>query len=258
MSSAARSAREEERRINVRTLVIASAASAAAAVITSQFWIAGTPYAAAITPVIVALVSELLNRPAEKLAGRFTIESDALPEAAGAGPPPRSEAVAPDPAPDQPPLQRAGSPAVRARRPSTLSAGDAAPVRVYRQPSAAGVRARRALPWRTILVTAGLAFVIAAVVLTIPELIAGQSLGRGDGGTSILGNDRNRSNDAQEQAPATPDPQQSQPPTTQPDQPQEQPSPKRPPAEEEPPATTPGGGGTGTTPRTTTTPAAPR
>ncbi len=131
-------------------------------------------------------------------------------------------------------------------------------MRVYRQPSAAGVRARRALPWRTILVTAGLAFVIAAVVLTIPELIAGQSLGRGDGGTSILGNDRNRSNDAQEQAPATPDPQQSQPPTTQPDQPQEQPSPKRPPAEEEPPATTPGGGGTGTTPRTTTTPAAPR
>ncbi len=114
------------------------------------------PYAAAITPVIVALVSELLNRPAEKLAERFTLESDALPEAAGAGPPPRSEAVAPDPAPDQPPqLRRAGSPAVRSRAPSTLSAGDAAPVRVYRQPSPAGVRARRALPWRTILVTAG-------------------------------------------------------------------------------------------------------
>lgn len=258
MSSAARSAREEERRINARTLVIASAASAAAAVITSQFWIAGTPYAAAITPVIVALVSELLNRPAEKLAERFTLESDPLPEAAGAGPPPRSEAVAPDPAPDQPPqLRRAGSPAVRSRAPSTLSAGDAAPVRVYRQPSPAGVRARRALPWRTILVTAGLAFVIAAVVLTVPELIAGQSLGRGDGGTSILGNDRSRSNDAQEQEPVTPEPQPSQPQPTQPDAPAERPDPAKPPPEDEPPATSPGGG-TGTTPRTTTTPAAPR
>ncbi len=103
-------------------------------------------------------------------------------------------------------------------------------MRVYRQPSPAGVRARRALPWRTILVTAGLAFVIAAVVLTVPELIAGQSLGRGDGGTSILGNDRGRSNDTQEQEPVTPDPQPSQPQPSQPDAPAERPDPAKPPA----------------------------
>ena len=158
MSSQART-REEERRFNVRTLVIASIGSAAAAVITSQFWIAGTPIAAAMTPVIVALVSEMLHRPTEKIAERFTAETDALPEAAGAGPPPKQA---------EPPARD---------------------VTLYTSP-------RRGLPWRTILVTGVLAFVIGAAIITLPELIAGQSLGKGDGKTSILGEngraDRNR------------------------------------------------------------------
>ena len=96
MSSQSRT-REEERRFNVRTLVFASIGSAAAAVITSQFWVAGTPIAAAMTPVIVALVSEMLHRPTEKIAEKFTSETDALPEAAGAEPPPRTEARHPEP-----------------------------------------------------------------------------------------------------------------------------------------------------------------
>ena len=91
---------QDERRLNVRTLVIASIASAAAALITSQFWIRGTPIAAALTPIIVTLVSELLHRPTEKIAQRMTVETDALPEAAGAEPPPPSEETAPRPAPD--------------------------------------------------------------------------------------------------------------------------------------------------------------
>ncbi len=62
-----------------RTLVIASIASATAAMITSQFWIAGTPIAAAMTPVIVALVSEMLHRPTAKIAERITSERAALP-----------------------------------------------------------------------------------------------------------------------------------------------------------------------------------
>ena len=53
--------REEERRLNTRTLTIASVASAAAAAVTSQLWIAGTWIAAAVTPLIVAVVSELLG-----------------------------------------------------------------------------------------------------------------------------------------------------------------------------------------------------
>lgn len=162
MSSQART-REEERRFNVRTLVIASLGSAAAAVITSQFWIAGTPIAAAMTPVIVALVSELLHRPTERIAERFTSETDALPEAAGAGPPPERP---------EPPARD---------------------VTLYTQP-------RRRLPWRTILVTGALAFAIGAAIITLPELIAGQSLGKGDGKTSILGENGRANRDDEDEA----------------------------------------------------------
>jgi hypothetical protein len=160
MSSQSRT-REEERRFNVRTLVFASIGSAAAAVITSQFWVAGTPVAAAMTPVIVALVSELLHKPTEKIAEKFTSETDALPDAAGAGAPPR------DPEPP------------------------ARDVTLY-------TKAKRRLHWKTILATGALAFVIGAAVITLPELIAGQSLGKGDGKTSILGGARKRDSGTQE------------------------------------------------------------
>ena len=243
MSSRARSTREEERRINLRTLAIASAASASAAVITSQFWINGTPYAAALTPVIVAVVSEMLHRPTEKIAERFTVETDALPEAAGAGPPPPSEENDPRPA-------RAAPPATPRRAGSGLTGGpDSAPVKVYRQPSKAGVRARRNLPWKTILATAALAFVIAAAALTLPELIAGQSLGKGNGRTSILGNNRkSKDSDQQQEQPAT-TPEQTTPQTTTPAETTPQ---TTTPAPKKPSTTTPGGAET--TPRTTPAP----
>ena len=80
--------REEERHLSIRTLVIASIASATAALVTSQFWAGGTPFAAAVTPVIVTLVSELLHRPTQAIARRVTVERTAiLPEAGAAAPP---------------------------------------------------------------------------------------------------------------------------------------------------------------------------
>ncbi len=148
---------QDERRFNVRTLIIASIASAAAALITSQFWIRGTPIAAALTPIIVTLVSELLHRPTEKIAQRMTTETDALPEAAGAEPPPPSEETAPRPAPDT-------------------------DFKVYR----AGSSRRKRIAWATVLTTGLLAFVIAAVVLTVPELIAGGSIGGRDRATTLV------------------------------------------------------------------------
>src|SRR5215210_892401 len=109
------SAREEERRLNMRTLVIASAASATAAVITSQLWVAGTWIAAALTPVIVAVVSELLHRPAAVVAERVTSKGSAiLPQAAGGAPPPsRPEPELPARAPADPGSERAGAPPVQ-------------------------------------------------------------------------------------------------------------------------------------------------
>lgn len=173
MSSHARSSREGERRLSLGTLIIASFGSAMAAIITSQFWIAGTPIAAALTPVIVTLVSELIRRPTEKIAQRFTTETgapppetDVLPEAAGAGAPPPHEEWDPRPAHEPPP-----------RDPHLGDTGGGRPpeFRVYRTAPAS-----RRLPWKAILVTAAIAFVIAAAALTLPELIAGQSVVKGE------------------------------------------------------------------------------
>src|SRR5829696_8532004 len=113
--------REEERRLNMRTLTIASAASAAAAAVTSQLWIAGTWIAAATTPVIVALVSEALHRPTERIARAFTSEREALEASERGGPdaPPLADAAgaAPPPPPE-------------ADRLPTRAPSDAAPVRI--------------------------------------------------------------------------------------------------------------------------------
>ena len=165
MSSQA-STREEERRFNVRTLVFASIGAAAAAIITSQFWIAGTPIAAAITPVIVALVSEMLHRPTEKIAQKFTWRPMRCPRP----PAPRRRRDEPEPPARDVTLYTIAE----ARR-------DAA---VGQDP---GHRRDRVRDRRRIL--------------TLPELISGPSLGKGNGTTSILGNNGERDK-AEEQQPA--------------------------------------------------------
>jgi len=164
MSSQARDSRAEERRLSIRTLAIASAASAIAAIVTSRLWAAGTPIAAAMTPVLVTIVSEMLHRPTAKIAERFTVETDALPEAMGAGaPPPSIRERDPEPVPEQP-LRDPSS-----HRQSSVENPNG--MRIYR--SGGG---RRTLPWKLIAATAALAFVIGLVVLTVPRVIAGRSL----------------------------------------------------------------------------------
>jgi hypothetical protein len=54
--------------LSARTLAIASCASLTAATVTSRVFPPGTIYASALTPVLVAAVSELLNRPANHVS----------------------------------------------------------------------------------------------------------------------------------------------------------------------------------------------
>src|SRR3954451_15354993 len=54
--------------LSLRTLAIASAASLTAALVSSRIFPPGTIYASAVTPVLVAAVSEMLHRPAERVA----------------------------------------------------------------------------------------------------------------------------------------------------------------------------------------------
>ena len=123
MPPATRSAeREEERRLNTRTLTIASVASASAAAVTSQLWIPGTWIAAALTPVLVTLVSEVLHRPTERIARAWTSDQPAARQAG------REATRGRGGAPRRPAAPRDAEPAP----PDT-----AGPVRVYRQPTAA-------------------------------------------------------------------------------------------------------------------------
>lgn len=150
---------QSQRQLDIRTLAIASVASATAAALTSQFWIKGTPIAAAVTPVVIALISEMLHRPTERLTQRLAADSGPLPEAGGAtGPPPQEDAAA-EAAPRQEPAAE----------------------RAYRRP-----RGRR-FALGAALVTGALAFSTAALALSVPELITGQSLFNSDRRTTLGG-----------------------------------------------------------------------
>ncbi len=182
MSSPPRSRESEaQRRLSLRTLAIASVASATAAIVVSQFWAGGTPIAAAVTPVIVALVSEMLHRPTEVIARRITSERTAILPADALEREPAREEEPPEP-----------------------------PVRVYGQQRRP--RVRRKLAVGVVATTAVLAFAIAAAAITIPELITGHSITGTDRHTTLVPTKRkkSKSSDEQQTTPTTPQQQTTQ------------------------------------------------
>ena len=80
MSSEKRTA-EAASSLSIQTLVISSLAAVAAAIVVPMFWARGSLLATAITPIIVAIVSEALNRPAKVITA-------VTPKRARAAPPP--------------------------------------------------------------------------------------------------------------------------------------------------------------------------
>ena len=138
--------------LSLTTLLLASLSSATAALIGSRLWEDGTVVSAAVTPVVVALVSEALRRPTERLS------KAARPRAQGARPRSRERPAAAD---DVPRFGEQGP-----------------PPRLY-----GGRRARL----QAVLITAVLAFVIAAAALTLPELLVGRSVAGGGERTTYFG-----------------------------------------------------------------------
>jgi hypothetical protein len=204
--------REEERRHNLRTLAAASVGSASAALLTSRLWIAGTWIAAALTPVMVALVSELMNRPAQRIK-QYTSERSALPKRA-----------APEPASEPAPMR-------------VYRAGEAEP----REPRGP-VSRRRKIAYGTVFGTAALAFLIAVTFITVPELLAGGSVGKNDSTSTFFGGGKKSSGDSDKQTPqdttrdeqAQPEEEQQQT-TPEEEEPQPTTTTEEPPAEEAPP-----------------------
>jgi hypothetical protein len=162
--------------IELTTLFLSAIASAAAAYITSKIWAPGTLFSAAMSPVIVALVKEGLRKPTEKVV-------NVVPVVASPSRWTRPSASDPGLVPEQPPA--AAPEPVAPEAPHVVLppvvAADHGPVNVY------STRGRR-LRWRIALITGLLGFAICVVLFTVPELIAGQSIGRGSGhATTIFG-----------------------------------------------------------------------
>jgi hypothetical protein len=151
-------------------------------VVTSYFWQRGTLISAAMTPVIVAVVSETLKRPAQTVRRAAssaraatparTRERERLPLAHGAG---------------------AGSPAEGPSRelpaPREPSPAQFSDIKVYRSGSddiGGGGRRFGRIHWKIVLATAGIAFVIAVGALTLPELLFGSSVS-GSNNTTFFG-----------------------------------------------------------------------
>jgi hypothetical protein len=209
--------------LSLQTLVLAAASSAAAAIIVSHVWKNGTVVAAAMTPVIVAILKELLAKPMESelvrkpvqqvsrvaSSSRRRVASGSGVRTGGVAPPsadpplpPRSAGGAGGPpvepprgaggpgdaggAPVEPPRTRAPlePPPTQPRGvadgdsrdgngfPPTASGADSGmtPIRTY------GRSPRRRLHLKIAIVTGLVGFLIAAAVLTLPELLFGGAI----------------------------------------------------------------------------------
>jgi hypothetical protein len=151
--------------LSAKTLLIAGAASAVAAFVIPMLWRPGTVFAAAMTPIVVALVSELLHRPVETVSAvrvRRTPRGTAILE-----PPPEEpfDPLAPPSAADLEllPETREAPRAVHRRRPLT------------------------ARQWKLALATGLVAFAAVAAVFTASELVAGDSISGGGNRTTFFG-----------------------------------------------------------------------
>ena len=161
--------------IDLPTLIVTAVASAIAAYVTSKIWAPGTLAAAAFTPVLVAVLKEMLIKPAEVVTRavpvRGVVRSSAGPDDPGTHPPARSRVIrAPCDTPED----------IEAR---IAQLGEA--------PGSSRPGRRRA--WQAAVVTGLLGFLVAAVIITVPELVAGSSASGGGRDTTLFGGGKSRS-----------------------------------------------------------------
>jgi len=158
------SAEPRQSGLSLHTLLIAGASSAAAALIIPLLWKPGTVFAAAMTPVIVALVSEGLKRPTE------TVKTVAASRRAV--PVPQVDDRDFDPLAPPPPEDLEALPQTTTQRTVQSSRGFRLTPR----------------QWKIGLATGALAFVLAVTFVTASELIAGEKVGSTSNPTTFFGN----------------------------------------------------------------------
>ncbi len=145
--------------IDLPTLIVTAVASAIAAYVTSKLWAPGTLAAAAFTPVLVAVLKEMLIKPAEVVTRavpvRGVVRSSSGPEDPG-------HAVNDTPEDIEARIAQLGE-----------------------APGLSRPGHRRA--WHAAVVTGLLGFLVAAVIITVPELVAGSSASGGGRDTTLFG-----------------------------------------------------------------------
>jgi cell division septation protein DedD len=171
--------------LSIQTLLISAVGAVAAATIVPLFWEKGTVIATAMTPVVVALVSEALRHPAEKIsavAPKVTRRT-----ATGAA------------------VRRFDPAAASTRHPESVGARGRGPERLEPDLPDGGISpgdpfglrdatAPRRPWWKLGLLTGALAFVIGAGVVTASELtLFGHSVSGKGGETSLFGGRTHRS-----------------------------------------------------------------
>lgn len=143
--------------VDLTTLVITAVASACAAYVTSEVWAPGTLASAAITPVLIALLKEALAKPAD-------VVTRAVPVRGVVRSAPRADEPYDPVQPFEPEDER-----------------------IAQQGEIPG--SSRAFPrhaWKVAIATGLLGFLVAAVIITVPEFVAG-SAASGDRQTTFFG-----------------------------------------------------------------------
>lgn len=167
------SARPRRSGFDLATLLIAAVSAVVAATVVSRLWQAGTVMATAMTPVVVALVREALERPAQRVSSAARAVTPPVRRGRGD----RRELEAPvDP---HAPVSQAP-----AEPPAPVSDAGLSAMRVYRAERRVGRR------WKFAIATGLLAFLIGVAVMTLPELVAGRSVVSGKHETTIFGGHR--------------------------------------------------------------------
>lgn len=156
--------------VDLPTLAVTAAASAAAAYVCSQLWAPGTLGAAATMPVLVALLKEAFAKPAEVVTRAVPVRGVV-------------RSTRPEGEPYQP-VQAATDESERVPQAGEIRGAS----RSYRTPS-----------WSAAVLTGLLGFVIAAVIITVPEFVAGKSAAGGDRSTTLFGGEERSTSDDDEE-----------------------------------------------------------
>lgn len=151
--------------VDLQTLVITAVASASAAYVTSEIWAPGTLASAAITPVIVALVKEALAKPADVVTRAVPVRG--VVRSAGRADEPY-DPIQPLPPPEELRVPQAGE-----------------------IPGSSRAVPRHA--WKVAIATGLLGFLVAAVIITVPEFVAGKAATGGDRQTTFFGGKKSSS-----------------------------------------------------------------